>query len=112
MQNLPVYFVIAAIVAFLDILPPFYQGRPGRYCLHVFLQYFFTGIVVFSMALPQLPWWSQGSVIALCLLLPTLVVPMGRGSFRWHHAVINAVIVGVVLSVVKYFLSDIARSFT
>lgn len=111
MQNLPVHLIIAALVAFAGILPPLFKGRPGRYCLHLFLHYLLVGIVVFTVSLAPLPWWTQGTVAAVVMLLPLLPLPAGRGSYKWYYALLNAAVMGGVLSLAKYFLSDLARLF-
>lgn len=112
MLHLPVSLILAVIVAFAGIVPPLYQSRPGRYCLHLFLHYLVVGLLVFTLTLPALPWWTQGAVIAIVMLLPLLPLPAGRGSYKWHQALLAAAVVGTALSLIKHFISDIARLFT
>ena len=85
---------------------------PGKYCLSVFLQYLFVGVVIFYITLPVLPWWAQGPVMAVCLSLPALLRPAARGTHAWYIVVLNAIVVGFVVSFIKTHLPGIAHFFS
>jgi TctA family transporter len=112
MYNFPAHLVLAAFVAFVDTLPPVFKQRPPRYCWALFFQTLVTGLVVFSIDLPLVPWWALGTLVALFLAFPSLLLPPMRGAYRWTTAVGNYALVGLVFSLLRHFLAAIAHSFT
>lgn len=112
MKTLTAYFIISGFVALIDIVPLLARRYPGKYCLSVFLQYLFVGVVIFYITLPVLPWWAQGPVMAVCLSLPALLRPAARGAHAWYIVVLNAIVVGFVVSFIKTHLPGIAHFFS
>lgn len=112
MQSFLAYLLISGFVALLDVVPLLARRRPGRYCLSVFLQYLFTGMVIFYVTLPVLPLWAQGPVMALCLCLPSVLQPAARGAYTWYFSLLNALVVGLVVSFLKLHLPSIAHFFS
>lgn len=45
----------------------------------------------------------------MCLCLPSCLVPSPRGGYAWYFTLLNAAVVGFVLSFIQIHLPGIAR---
>lgn len=65
MHNFLVYFCTGILVGAIDALPMWIKKRPKEKCLSAFIQYIIVTLIIFYANVEFLPWWIEGSVIAL-----------------------------------------------
>jgi hypothetical protein len=103
MRTLLISTVIGIVAGIVDIIPMIAQKLPLRATLSAFLQYLFVAIVIVNIKLPVLPWWSQGSVISLCLALPIVVLVSESDKTAPPVIAVMAVVLGALISVAAHF---------
>lgn len=75
-----------------------------RWCLAALCTYLFAAIIVFYGDVPYLPWWADGSAVALMITIPAMLCSAGKGNRYAPVMFMNAVILGFLISVSKHFL--------
>lgn len=112
MSYLLVFFILAAMIALVDILPLYYRRRPWRYCATVFVEAAVICLVIFYAEVGGLAWWIEGPAVGILLSLPALLRPTPRGAYRWYSALGNAAVVGLAAAGIEAKLPGLATWFT
>jgi hypothetical protein len=66
--------LVGLAAGFVDILPMIIKKMDRRAIVSAFLQYFFVSIVIGLIDIPGVIWWLEGSLIALALSLPIVII--------------------------------------
>jgi hypothetical protein len=105
MRLILISITIGIVAGIIDIIPMIAQKLPLRATLSAFLQYLFVSIVVVHIKLPIFPWWTQGSIISLCLALPIIVLVSENDKTAPLIISIMAVVLGALIGIAAHFWS-------
>ena len=104
MDHFTLSLAVGAVAGALDVIPMIFQNLSARSCFSAFFIYFFAAVIVFYSDLPYLPWWADGSAVALMITIPAMLCSAGKGNRYAPVMFMNAVILGFLISVSKHFL--------
>lgn len=105
MTHFTLSIAVGAAAGLLDVVPMIAQRLPFRSCLSAFCTYFFAAIIVFYSDLPYLPWWADGMGVTLMMALPVLLTFTGRERKAIPVILVNALLLGLLISVAERYLS-------
>jgi hypothetical protein len=104
MRVLFISMAIGVVAGIIDIIPMAVRKLERKAVLSAFLQYFFVSIVIVNMRLPGIAWWLQGSVIALALALPVMVIVSDADRKSVPIIAVNSVVLGALIGVAGHFI--------
>lgn len=104
MTHLQLALIAGAIAGMLDVIPMLARKMAARSCLSAFLLYFFAAVIIFYSDMPVLPWWADGAAVTLAMAIPVLLTLQGKDRKAAPIILLNAVVLGFLLSVAKRFL--------
>jgi hypothetical protein len=104
MQTLFPSMLLGVVAGVIDIIPMFIQKLSILAILSAFLQYFFVSIVIVNLDLPGVAWWLQGSIIALALALPILIIVSENDKKAVPVIVAMSVILGAIIGLAGHYL--------
>lgn len=104
MNYITLALVTGLVAGLLDMIPMFTKGVSFRWYLAALCTYLFAAIIVFYGDVPYLPWWADGSAVALMITIPAMLCSAGKGNRYAPVMFMNAVILGFLISVSKHFL--------
>lgn len=97
--------IIGLVIAVIDVIPMIIQKLPARTNVAAFIHYFFVSVVIVNIDLPFIPWWLEGGIIGLALMIPTLIQVSQTDKKSLPVITINAIVLGTLAGVAGYFLS-------
>ncbi len=106
MDYITLALVTGLVTGLLDVVPMFSKGVSFRSCLAAFCIYIFAAILVFYGNVPYLPWWADGSAVALMITVPAMLCLVGKDRSVVPTMFMNAVILGFLISVSKHYLAS------
>ncbi|MDR2945331.1 MAG: hypothetical protein LBV79_01095 [Candidatus Adiutrix sp.] len=92
-------------IGVVDILPMLKQKLPRYTIVAAFIHYFVMTVVIFHTRIPGLPWWLQGGVLGLALMLPMLIHVGHDDKKPLPIITANAVILGSLAGVLAHWLA-------
>lgn len=95
---------IGVVAGIADILPMVFQKMDKRAILSAFLQYFFVSIIIVNINIPGIVWWLQGSIIALALSLPVIIIVSGKEQKAVPIIATMSVVLGAIIGIVGHFI--------
>jgi hypothetical protein len=95
--------IIGIMAGIIDILPMAIQKMDKRSILSAFLQYFFVSIVIVNSNLPGIVWWLQGSIIALALSIPIIVIVSEKDKKAAPIIAAMSIILGSLIGIAGHF---------
>lgn len=105
MDHFTLSVAAGAVAGALDVIPMIAQKLAIRSCISAFCTYLFAGILIFYSNLPYLPWWADGMAVAVMMALPVLLTLTGRDRKATPVILLNALLLGFLLSVAEHFLA-------
>lgn len=97
--------IIGLIIAIIDIIPMIIQKLPVYTTVAAFIHYFFVSVVIVNIDLPCIPWWLEGGIIGLALMIPTLIQVGQTDKKPLLVITVNAVVLGTLTGIVGHFFS-------
>ncbi len=104
MKTLFISIVIGIVAGIVDILPMVLQKMDKRAIASAFLQYFFLSIIIVNFSIPGVIWWAQGSIIALALSIPILIIVSTTEKKAVPIIATMSVILGALIGIAGHFL--------
>ena len=97
--------LVGVVVGLIDALPMFLKKMNRANCWSAFLQYVVVTVVVFNTTLPQFGVndWLVGPIVSFLMALPTVVMIGKEEKKAVPFVLVNAVVLGFVISVIKHF---------
>ena len=105
MDYITLALVSGVVVGVLALIPMLAQRGSTRACIAVFLLYFFAAVIVFYGNLPYLPWWGDGMGTTIMMTLPLLFILAGKERKTIPVLLLNALLLGFLISVAKRLLA-------
>jgi hypothetical protein len=103
MKSITVSMIIGIMAGIIDILPMAIQKMDKRSILSAFLEYFFVSIVIVNSNLPGIVWWLQGSIIALALSIPIIVIVSEKDKKAAPIIAAMSIILGSLIGIAGHF---------
>lgn len=104
MSTLLIAITVGLIVGVVDIIPMIIQKLPKYSIIAAFLFFFFISIIIFHTNIYYIPWWLEGSIIAIAMMTPILIHIGVTDRKPLPIIALNTIILGAVISIAKYFL--------
>ena len=104
MKTLLISMGIGIVAGIIDILPMVLQKMDKRAILSAFLQYFFVSIIIVNINIPGVVWWLQGSIIALALSLPVIVIVSGKEQKAVPIIAMMSIVLGAIIGIAGHFI--------
>jgi hypothetical protein len=104
MRVLCISMAIGVVAGMIDIIPMWIKRLERKAVLSAFLQYFFLSIVIVNMHLPGIVWWLQGSIVALCLTLPVLIIVSDADRKSVPIIAVNSVVLGALIGLAGHLI--------
>jgi hypothetical protein len=90
--------VIGTAAGILDVAPMVLRRMPRRSILSAFFQYFFVTIIIAHTAFPGVVWWLKGSLIALALAVPVMIIVSEKEKSAVPAMIANSIAIGFLIS--------------
>lgn len=103
MRVLFISMAIGIVAGLIDILPMVLQKMEKRSIISAFVQYFFVSIIIVNIDLPGVIWWLQGSVIALSLSLPIIIIVAAEDKKAVPIIASMSIILGALIGLAGHF---------
>jgi hypothetical protein len=103
MKSITVSMIIGIMAGIIDILPMAIQKMDKRSILSAFLEYFFVSIVIVNSNLPGIVWWLQGSIIALALSIPIIIIVSEKDKKAAPIIAAMSIILGSLIGIAGHF---------
>ena len=104
MRTIIISMMIGTVAGIIDILPMIIQKMDKTSILSAFFQYFFISIIIININLPGIIWWLQGSVIALALAIPIIIIVSEKDRKAVPIIATMSIILGALISISGHFL--------
>lgn len=105
MDKLLFSVIVGLIVGIIDITPMIIMKLPRYSTIAAFFQYFFVSIVILNIDIPYLPWWAEGGVVGLALVIPMLIHVGHTDKKPLPIITANAIVLGTLVGIVGHYLS-------
>lgn len=104
MHHFLIYLCTGILVGAVDALPLWIKKEPKEKSISAFIQYIVITLAIFYSNVDILPWWIQGSTIALAISLPLMIRTAKTEKATLPLTIGNAIILGTSVSIIKTFL--------
>jgi hypothetical protein len=104
MKSLTISIAIGVAAGLIDIAPMVAQKMDKRATVSAFLQYFFVSIVIVHISIPGVVWWLQGSLVALALAIPIIVIVSGNDKKAIPIIASMSVVLGAGIGLAAHLL--------
>lgn len=103
MRALWISMAIGIAAGIIDIVPMIAQRLSLRSIISAFLQYLFAAIIIAHIKLPGVPWFIQGSIVAVGLALPIIIIISETDRTAPYIIAVMAVILGTLISIATHY---------
>lgn len=104
MNALVLSIIIGLVVGIVDIIPMIIKKLPIYTTIAAFIHYFFVSIVIMNIDLPFIPWWIEGGIVGLALMIPMLIHVGHTDRKPLSIIAANALILGELVGVASHYL--------
>ena len=104
MKSYLIALIIGILFGIIDIIPMIIMKLPKRANTSAFFQYFFVSFVVNFIDLPGIAWWLEGSVVALGLAIPIIIIASENDKKSIFIIGSMAIILGSLISFITHLL--------
>ena len=104
MDKLSFSIILGLIIGIVDIIPMVIKKLPKHSTISAFIHYFIATIVIVNIDIPPLPWWLEGGVLGLALMVPMLIHIGHADKKPLPIIAINAVVLGSVAEIAAHCL--------
>lgn len=103
MNTLLLSTLVGIVVGAIDIVPMIIQKLPRYSIVSAFIHYFFVSIVIMNINVPYIPWWLEGGVVGLALMIPMLIHVAHADKKPLPFIAANAVVLGTAVGIVAHY---------
>jgi len=104
MDKLSFSILLGLIIGIIDIIPMVIKRLPKHSTISAFIHYFIATIVIINIDIPQLPWWLEGGILGLALMMPMLIHVGYTDKKPLPIIATNAVVLGSVAEIAAHYL--------
>lgn len=106
MDKLLFSILMGIVIGVIDIIPMVIKRLPQYSTIASFIHFFVATIIIIQIDIPQIPWWLQGGLLGLALMLPMLIHVGHTDKKPLPIIIANAVILGSVAGVISHFFVE------
>lgn len=104
MDKLLFSVLLAFIIAGIDIIPMLIKRLPRYTTIAAFIHYWVATIVIVNIDILVLPWWLEGGVLGIALMLPMLI-HVGHTDKKSIPIIAgNAIVLGSAAEIAAHFI--------
>lgn len=96
--------LLGLAIGLIDVIPMILRKLPRHSTFAAFIHYFVATVVIVNIDLPMLPWWIEGGVLGLALMIPMLIHVGHEDRKPLPIITANAVILGETAAIAAHFL--------
>ena len=98
--------LIGIVIGAFDALPMFIKKMDKTNCWSAFIQYVVVTFIIFNTTLPQLNIneFVVGPIVSILMCLPIVIMISRNENKAIPIVLVNSVILGLIISVIKHFL--------
>ena len=104
MTHFTLSLCVGCVAGLIDVIPMFMQRLALRSCVSAFCTYLFAAVIVFYSDLPYLPCWADGMGVTVMMAIPVMLTLTGKDRRAIPIILLNAVILGLLISLSERFL--------
>jgi len=102
MKTYVIALIIGLFFGLIDVIPMIIQKLPRRANISAFIHYLFVSLTISFIDLPGIIWWLEGSIVALCLAIPVIVIASEKDNKSIYIIGTMALILGYLISLVNH----------
>ncbi|MBN1534326.1 MAG: hypothetical protein JXA20_16760 [Spirochaetes bacterium] len=106
MRSIAVSLLIGAAAGLADILPMVVKKMDRIPILSAFIHYVVVAFVVAHVAIPGLPWWIRGPIVAFIMSLPVAVLMMQREKKSVPVILSMSLVLGCGIGIALHYLIE------
>lgn len=96
--------LVGFIAGMIDILP-MVKMKLDKYAISsAFIFYFIMPFIIYNTSLFGMVWWLKGSVIALALAIPVIIIVSKEDKNSIPPMVVMSVVLGTLIGVAGHFI--------
>ena len=104
MNTLSLSLLIGVAAGIVNTIPMMVRNSPIRTTVSAFLQYLFISVIIVNADIPFIPWWLQGALISLMMVIPLSIVIDKNCRKSVPYILINAVVLGTLIGIAGHYL--------
>jgi len=104
MNQLLLSGLLGLLIGIIDVIPMIIKRLPTYSVIAAFIHYFVATVVIVNIDIPLLPWWLEGGVLGLALMLPMLIHVGHTDKKPLPVITANAVVLGSIAEIAAYFI--------
>lgn len=104
MDKLLFSVIIGLVVGIIDIIPMIIMKLPRYSTIASFFHFFFVSIVILNVDIPYIPWWLEGGIVGLVLMIPMLIHVGHSDKKPLPIIAFNAVFFGTLVGIAGHYL--------
>jgi len=102
MKTYVIALIIGLCFGFIDIIPMIIQKLPRRANISAFIHYLFVSFAISFIDLPGIIWWLEGSIVALCLAIPVIVIASEKDNKSIFIIGTMSLVLGFLISLANH----------
>lgn len=103
MDKLLFSVIVGLVIATLDIAPMILKKLPRYTTISSFFHFFFVSIVILNLDIPYLPWWLEGCIVGLALMIPMLIHVGHTDKKSLPIIAFNAIFFGTIAGLIGHY---------
>jgi len=104
MRSILLSLVLGAVAGIIDVIPMIIQKLDKYACISAFVHWIIIGFIITHIKIPGLEGWLKGTIVAVLLALPIIIIVMKNDLKSVPIILIMSVILG---GLVGFFSSKI-----
>lgn len=104
MDKLFLSILLGLIIGIVDIIPMIIKKLPRYSTIAAFVHYFIATIIIVNIDIPLFPWWLEGGILGLALMLPMLIHVGHADKKPLPIIAMNAIILGSIAEILDHFI--------
>lgn len=104
MDTLLLSLLIGVAAGIVVVIPMMAKNMPIKSTVSAFLQYLFISVIIVNADIPHIPWWLQGTLIALMMAVPISIIINRDERKSIPFILINSVVLGTLIGIAGHYL--------
>ncbi|MDR1259005.1 MAG: hypothetical protein LBK65_06995 [Tannerellaceae bacterium] len=96
--------IIGIVAGAIDITPMIIQKLPKYSTIAAFVYFFFISVIIVNIDLPHIPWYLEGGLISIALMIPVLIHVGHTDKKPLPVITVNTVVIGTLIGIAGHFL--------
>jgi uncharacterized membrane protein YqgA involved in biofilm formation len=97
--------IVGIVAGVIDALPMIIKKLDKRDIASAFVQWFFASIIISVIDIPFVAWWLEGSLIAVALAAPIVILVSKTDKKSVPIILITSIVLGALVGVATHFFA-------